>query len=177
VFHAPTLFAKREEAPMRDFTRRVGWQSAMVTLFRRKAAVQWISLYRPDAEHLYSDQEQRLAKFLMPRLVEALTINRAIGLQTVYGNEAERCSCLAFCDRAGHLHYATPRFVSMIAVEWPGWDGGRLPAPLLKEIVSNRATHFVGQALEIDARDQEELPFLRARKRSAPDRLSHREET
>jgi DNA-binding CsgD family transcriptional regulator len=178
VFHSPTLFTGNGEAPMRAFTKRAGWQASMVTafLFPASNGAQWVSLYRPDPDHLYSDREQRLAQFLMPHLVEALTINRALHLQSLYGENAGHDGALAFCDHSGFLNYADPGFVSLLMTEWPNWPGGRIPSPLLEAVsASSNGRSYVGKSLRADARKHGDVLYLRARPRCSFDRLSPRE--
>jgi DNA-binding CsgD family transcriptional regulator len=175
-FHLSTLFADRDGAAMLDFTKRARWQMAMVTAFLDPGykTAQWVSLYRPNPDHHYSDQEQSVAQFLLPHLVESLTINRAVHSQSVYGDGAVHNAHLAVCDRKGLLHYAQPEFVSALVYEWPAWDGERLPAVLLDAIVLNWKS-YLGKAIALDVRGHGELLFLRARTRSGLDRLSRRE--
>jgi DNA-binding CsgD family transcriptional regulator len=177
LFHSPTLFAGREGSPMLDFTKRAGWQMSMVTAFLvpGQRSAQWMSLYRSDPDHHYSEQEQRIAQFLMPHLVEALTINRALNLQTVYGDHAGPSELLALCDRKGLLHYADPGFVAVLASEWPGFDGGTLPRELLTPCIRDRQPCFTGRSIRVDVRDADEVLFLRARRNSRLDDLSPRE--
>lgn len=177
IFHAPTLFAGRKNSPMLDFANRAGWLNAMVTAFvvPGSKCAQWISLYRLDREQHYSDHEQRLARFLMPHLVEALVINRALNLKAVYGDKDAQRESLAMCDRKGLLHYVEPEFIVALDAEWPGFEGGTLPEQLINRCIPNRESFYVGNAVRIQVRDGGEVVFLRARKKSRVDELSARE--
>ena len=177
TFHAPTLFASRGERPMLEFTSRAGWQSAMVTAFVNagQKAIQWLSLYRPDAHRQFVDADQNLAQHLVPHLVEALTINRAIHLRRFYSDGGDASGYLALCDHRGLLHFAEPGFVELVAREYPQWDSAAIPRPLLDRIARRGSTSFTGRYLRLRVHDQVDLLFLRARKILPLDLLSPRE--
>jgi DNA-binding CsgD family transcriptional regulator len=137
--------------------------------------MQWVSLYRSNPHHLYTDGERHFAEFLMPHLGEALTINHMLNLQTVYGESADESGYLAYADMKGFIAYADPTFASLLTDEWPGWEGSRLPRLLLDFVLSNRDASYIGKSIRLDAIVRDELLFLRARKLSKVDKLSPRE--
>jgi DNA-binding CsgD family transcriptional regulator len=174
LFHSPTLFAGRSNRPMRDFTKRAGWQMSMVTAFLAPHGrnAQWVSLYRPNADHPYSEDEQCVARFLMPHLVEALTINRSLYSQSAYDEDADRGAFVALCDRTGMVHYADAGFVSTVADEWPGFDGGNLPENVVRLVHRGRRLDFVGRKIRLECRAHDGFLFLRARPKTLVDSLS-----
>jgi len=177
TFHSPTLFSAPEDRPMREFVARAGWQSAMVTAFidPQPRVMQWVSLFRRDADHAYSDGEQSFASLIVPHFVEALTINRALHMQSVYGPGAERAGHFAYADTNGFLYYADPPFAALIDRDWPYWDRRTLPRSLLQEIVERGNAVVSGPHVKIEGRVQGGLVFLRASARSLVDELSPRE--
>lgn len=177
LFHSPTLFAGRCNGAMRDFTRRAGWQMSMVTAFLAPHGrnAQWVSLYRPDADHQYSEYEQRLARLLMPHLVEALTINRSLHLRSTYGDDGESEAFIALCDRGGMIHYADAGFVETLAREWQGFDGGDLPDEVLALVTCADPPKFAGKRIRLESRSHGGFVFLRARPKLLFDSLSPRE--
>lgn len=177
TFHSPTLFASDEDRPMREFTERAGWQSAMVTSFvdPQPSVMQWVSLFRRDADHAYSDGEQSFAALIVPHFVEALTINRTLHMQSVYGPGADRAGSFAYADANGFLYYADPGFTGLVAGEFPSCEPSRLPQPWLEDIVLHGKTQCFGRTMSLDARVQGGLVFLRGYARSRIDELTPRE--
>jgi DNA-binding CsgD family transcriptional regulator len=176
VFHAPTLFKHRHEAPMREFARRAGWQCGLVTGFMCDGSeLQWVSLYRPNPEQPYSSQERRMAATLVPHLVEAQTINCLVHLYEPSGVESMAEPFLAWCDVSGRLHYADPRFVSLLETEWPGWRGGWLPHQLTIAPTTGGHAFYAGRRITVEARAALPAVLLRARKKMQLQDLSSRE--
>jgi DNA-binding CsgD family transcriptional regulator len=177
TFHSPTLFAGDEDRPMREFTERAGWQSAMVTAFvdPQPRVMQWLSLFRRDADHAYTDGEQSFASLIVPHFVEALTINRTLHMLSVYGPGADRPGHFAYADSNGFLYYADPGFTVLLTGEFPAWDGRTVPQPWLDDVVVRGKTLCLGRSMSLDARVQGGLVFLRAHALSRIDELSPRE--
>jgi DNA-binding CsgD family transcriptional regulator len=177
TFHAPTLFEADEDRAMREFAARAGWQSAMVTAFvdPQPRVVQWLSLFRRDARHAYTEREQSFASRVVPHFVEALTINRTLHMQSVYGPGADRPGHFAYADGNGFVYYADAGFTVLLAGEFPSWDGRTLPQPWLDDIALRGRTLCLGRTMSLDARVQGGLVFLRAHALSRIDQLSPRE--
>jgi DNA-binding CsgD family transcriptional regulator len=177
TFHAPTLFEAHEDAAMREFTARAGWQSAMVTAFvdPQPNVMQWVSLFRRDPDHAYTEGEQTFASLVVPHFVEALTINRTLHMQSVYGPGVDRPGHFAYADMNGFVYYADAPFAALIDADWPYWDRRSLPRSLLQEFVERGTTVVQGPHVKIEGRVQGGLLFLRAAGRSPLDDLSPRE--
>jgi DNA-binding CsgD family transcriptional regulator len=79
-FHAPTLFSGRDDSVMRDYAHRYGRQCYLITVMRGEpgSIVEWLSLYRPDPDDHYSEDERAQCQLLTHHLGEASKINRFI---------------------------------------------------------------------------------------------------
>lgn len=83
---------------------------------------------------------------------------------------AEREAC-AVCGADGLLQAATPDFIHMMRMEWPLWQGPRLPGAIRDTLVRGRCvgrgitvtTETLGDAWALNARDRHSLDELSAR--------------
>lgn len=164
AFHAPTLFAGREKAVMRDFIQRTGHQNVLVMGLHDEGDDLWrsLSLYRSRADDRYAQRDRRLLEALMPHVVEALRINEALGARTEPTEAGERAS-LAIAGPDGAIHFAGPRFVELMRREWPQWPGTRLPDCILACIRAAGGHGYSGQAIAVRAEPGGGLLFVRVR--------------
>ena len=173
-FHSPTLFKHRDTRGMRALVDRFKHQNMLATTNRAKDdSIQWISLYRADADRHYSERERLLCQNLVPHMMEALQINRVIHLDQM-GMEQKRYA-RGFTDMKGGVLYAEPQLIALLQLEWPNWRGSLLPGPLLDAFVTNGGTRFRGREIAVRAIRRNALLFLGARSLCAADRLSPRE--
>lgn len=174
AFHAPTLFAGRDKAVMRDFIQRTGHRNTLVIGLHDEGDDLWrsLSLYRSRADDRYAERDQRLLEALMPHVVEALRINEALGARAApaIGRES-----LAIAGPDGAIHFAYPRFVDLMRREWPQWTGLRLPASVLDRIVASGGHCYAGRAIEMRVEQGGGMLFVRARAPSPCASLSARE--
>jgi len=175
--HSRTLFAGREGRAMRDFASRAGWEAGLTTasLTADRSGAQWLSLYRSDSDDQFGPEDTSLARFLMPHVFEALSINRTLHLKSVYGPDVRDPRTLAIADQTGFMHYAEASFIDLVTLEWPAWEGGRLPLPLLVAIASIPRGEFVGAKAVVQFQRHEGMLYLRARVLGHVDRLTRRE--
>ncbi|HEX6706070.1 MAG TPA: LuxR C-terminal-related transcriptional regulator [Albitalea sp.] len=170
-FHAPTLFAGKEDRVMRDYACRFGRQSYLCTALSTKASTvfEWCSLYRPDPDDHFTESERKDCQRLMEHLCEALRINRLTHHTQVTvpetEGEADGVDALATC--AGELLSAQEGFLTMCRRQWTDFDGRRLPSGVTLQLVGSgcgkyRTRHFV-----LHARPIADLLWLRA---DAPER-------
>ena len=122
--------------------------------------MQFVSLYRADADRQFSAEEGQLAELLIPHMLEALTINRVTHLERISGWNTRPVHSLAISDQNGSLHHADQDFLGMLQFEMPDWQPPQLPATLLQNLgIANR---YVGKNVIITGKRDAELMFLRA---------------
>jgi DNA-binding CsgD family transcriptional regulator len=140
AFHAPTLFSGRQDAVMRDYARRFGRQSYLITAFGStdSTLLEWCSLYRPDADDLFSDADRLRGETLAHHLRQALEVNtRLQGGTSLTAVRFDGDSPLhtALATRAGRLVSAQPGFQRACAGHWREFDGRHLPAAVVKTLL------------------------------------------
>jgi DNA-binding CsgD family transcriptional regulator len=173
IVYSPSLYQGRKKLGMLSLAKRFEHQNMLVTTNRGEGNhCQWISLYRA-SEQQYTEEERQLCEFLVPHLMEALTINRVVHLDSV-GMENRRYA-RGFSDRKGLLQFVEPNLTNLFQSEWSSWNDSLLPTPLLEAFVTANGTRFRGRHIVVHAVRQKGLLFLGARKRCAADELSERE--
>lgn len=163
AFHAPTLFAGRDKAIMRDFIQRTGHRNTLVIGLHDEGDDLWrsLSLYLSRADDRYAERDQRLLEALMPHVVEALRINEALGARAVPTESSARAS-LAIAGPDGMIHFASPRFVDLMRREWPQWPSARLPTCVLDRVRATGDHGYAGHAVELRVERGGGLLFVRA---------------
>lgn len=173
--HTPTLFSAPQDNVCRDYALRFGTQQVLIMTVPdgEPQAVRWMALYRADADDHYSARDRALCDAVLPHLMEALSVNR---LATRAAPDASPPSerprlPLALADPAGRLRFAQDAFLHLAREEWPGWDGGRLPADILVAIAGRQEACHVGRATRCRILRRADMLLLEIRRRSPLDRL------
>ena len=114
--------------------------------------------------------ECQLVEWLMPHLLHAERESCLRTLATLRdsGGSFDELA-LAVCDRYGVLLSMEPGFAALLAAEWEGWQGNRLPPACAPQ------HSYQGRTLQLDAQPLGDLLLLKARRRSSAERLSARE--
>ncbi len=174
-YNAATLLKGRDKRDARAHTRRFHHENILLTCDVDPAErfVQWISLYRADADDHYSERERRLAQTLRPHLLEALALNRVSHLEHLGADGRKRRYFLALADQKGMLHHAESGFAELFRYEYPAWRERRLPDTLVHALADGRG--YMGREMVAEAARQAGLLFVKARRRCAADSLSIRE--
>jgi DNA-binding CsgD family transcriptional regulator len=139
-FHAPTLFAARSDAIMRDYAHRFGRQSYLVTALADDGATlfEWCSLYRPDPDAIFTDTERAACELLVRHMSEALKVNQLLdGVEPPTPRPGAR-QYTALTTRDGRLVSAQDGFLRLCALEWREFDGRHLPRPVNDLVIEAR---------------------------------------
>lgn len=177
-FHAPTLFAAKDAAPMRSYAKRFGRQSYMVCGVHHPVhanLLAWLSLYRRNPDSLFTDAEQRLYRELMTHLNEAQEINRRLQLHRNL-EPAGLDSMLAIADVHGYLHTPPGDVETLCAAEWAHCEPGRLPSQLLDALASDSEGRYFGNTITVRSRFGGGLLFVRIARRVQLGALTLREQ-
>lgn len=132
-----------------------------------------ISLYRSDPKRCFTEEERLALECLVPNLIEA---RRANYLNHAASSDMEATAVpryMAAADTKGILYATEDGFARLLAEEWPGWRGPRLPAALIPGLVTPR--RHLGTAIAVDFRPVLDVTLLYARHRTDLDKLSDRQ--
>ncbi len=169
IYHTPALFT--DDAPMLDYSQRYKHLNNMTigTMSARQPAGQWLSLYRAGLHEHFSKRDGHMLEHLMPHLVEALEINRILGLVADSGIRGTR----ALVRMNGTICHCGKGFVEFITGIWPDWNNGKLPPELMLVIDPNKESCFADHVISVAAMD--DLLLLNIRKISTLHKLTMRE--
>ena len=141
-FHAPSLFGARNDAVMRDYARRFGRQSYLITAFGRRGSTlhEWCSFYRPDPDDHYTDAERARCQILAHHLRQALEVNTLLDGSTASPAPRplaadDEPGCTALAAHTGRLVSAQPAFLRLCAQQWREFDGRTLPRAALRPLL------------------------------------------
>ncbi len=170
AFHAPTLFAAAQDAPMRDYARRFGRQSYLITALTapHSTVVAWCSLYRPDPDDLFDDGERGCTQQALAHLQQALRINtllegRAADRPPFAGAEGS-AGGEALITRHGQIVQADRDFQARCASEWTQFDGRGLPVAVAAELAERGSVRLTRLRMAVRPLG----PYLLARAVHAP---------
>lgn len=154
-----------------------GFTQAMSTLIANPELniIIFLSLYRAAPEPRFSERERLFKQCAMPHMVATWNSNWISQLEQIRAHSTLARVAMAIADRCGVLHTAEPRFVELMRLEWPAWEGPQLPAPLTA-MLRAQAAH-VGAATISGSHRVADLYLIETRTRSPLDRLSRREQT
>lgn len=178
IFHAPSWFNSPEQALMLDYTHRYGHVNNMVinTISKNHPHGQWLSLYRNDKHEHFGQADSRILEQLMPHLIEALEINRMLGLLPSSAlADSGRAGTRALARLDGTLYHCGKRFAGFLREVWPEWKSGRLPAELMAALSPERETMLAGHTIAVSVSTLGNLLLLNIRRVSPLHRLSRRE--
>ncbi|WP_158897108.1 MULTISPECIES: helix-turn-helix transcriptional regulator [unclassified Pseudomonas] len=129
-----------------------------------------LTLFREDPATPFTALECQLVEWLMPHLLHAERESCLRTLATLRDSQGSFDeTALAVCDRYGVLLSMEPGFAALLAGEWEGWQGNRLPP------ACDPQGTYQGRTLQLDAQALGDLLLLKARRRSSAERLSARE--
>ena len=160
-----------------NHARRFGMEHILCTVIPEPYAglVSFASLWRADYGKPFAETERALKEFLMPHLVEARRLNVFAQIRARLGLRGSLPCEAAACDRIGVLHDAEPGFVELLRIDFPGWEGPKLPARLRSTLRRLERGQFRGKGFRYSWEPMQERVFVRARPLQAVDRLSRRE--
>lgn len=159
--------------------RKWGLDRTLSTVWRDPLVQIWVAmgLHRGAAEPRFTERERKLKQLLVPHLIEAWNANAILFTDRsgATGREASRRRALV--DGEGLIQSVEAGFAELLRLDFPEWQGPRLPPVLVRALLSREADTYRGTA--IAAARLRETPdgmhLVGARPLSAVDRLSARE--
>ena len=129
------------------FDARYGLHCALSTLLSDDGTglFNFVSLFRPDAQPVFSEAERALVELLIPHLVQAEQTHWRLALRREFASVGEHP---AETDASGYLCHASPDFCHLLLREFPAWPGGPLPAPL-QPLLRARQGLWQGRWIEV----------------------------
>jgi DNA-binding CsgD family transcriptional regulator len=175
--HHPSLYRERNQLGIRDCVKRFECANSLVAAYKQNEIplVNWLSLYRRDPDHQFSERERVLFEALLPHIGEALTINRLVNLDRMYTAHEQQRASMAIVDRRGAVHHSDGSFEQTVRIEWPSWDSQTLPPPLVSAMNEVGVGGFRGREIVVEIRRLADLCFLKVRTLRPIDHLSSRE--
>jgi DNA-binding CsgD family transcriptional regulator len=174
AFHAPSLFREHRYAGIREYAKRWDHQSYILAsrVDTESGLLQWVGVYRGDADDQYSETERQLIELLLPHLNEALGINRILNLRR---ESPAALHGAAIVDRFGVLHHADAQFLEFMQRECPRSGGRSLPPALIEHLGRSPGNLYSGRWIVLRARPIRDLLLLHARHRTRVDDLTPRQ--
>ena len=131
----------------------------------------FVSLARNSPAPRFSAGDLKALELFGPHLAAGLDM--ALADELTMQRNPERTALLA-TDTMGLLRVGEVTARQMLTLEWPGWTGPRLPAPLVERIVAKK-TDFLGRQLHASIRWIGDHVFVSMRRREPRDMLTRRE--
>ena len=174
-FNSEVEYSGPEKVGMRDLCEKFGHRNGLVTCEMNLYTkfVQWMSLYRQDANQACTSDETQMFHSLGPHLMQALAINRRIHLDKLVGDMARQSWSVAIADTRGVPYHAGNQFWELVETEWKTKNRACLPAALLNKLL--RKTQVIGRHIVVHCKPEQGLMYLKARPREKVDGLSPRE--
>lgn len=156
----------------REFGRRfkVEWSLGTLLIEPTSSLYEFLTVWRHDRMHPFSESERQSKELLMPHLVEvhrAVRLRHFLRLPGVINRE------WAVADARGFLHEVSPAFAARLGTLWPHWRGSGLPGPLLPAVRAGRA--YLSPELRLDVVPFGQLRYLSPRADGVLAQLSPRE--
>lgn len=166
-FHPPTLFAGKEKRPLFDYARHYEHGNGMTVIHfdQDSPHAQAISIFRADEDSHFQEKDSWIAEQVIPHLLEAHKINRALAIHRTV-NDANQ-SAVAIASPNGALHFCGAVFRKLLNLEWAEWEGAILPGPLMDELARSSTSGFCTANIRVTVKCAGEVLFLKASRVSA----------
>lgn len=177
AFDTGVWFCGRHQSALRDYGRRFEQSHFFISGLTNPETrfTRWLTLFRASPGAHCTEDERQLLDALMPHVQQALELNRLTHLSQMARAPGMDRPGTALADPRAMIHHMDAVFEQALRAEWPGWNGPRLPAPVLAA-VQRGEQRLAGRMVTITLYTQHGLLWLRARPRCPADALSSREE-
>jgi DNA-binding CsgD family transcriptional regulator len=136
--------------------------------------VQWLSLFRHDADAVCSEEDVKMLDALFPHVMQALAANRRLHMRHWLGDVGQGRWSVAIADRRGTLYHADPEFHSLIAHDFASSTPQQL-APEILRAGSEPSATLCGERVVLAIAQDKDLLYLKARAKVLADALSAKE--
>lgn len=174
VFHAPSLYHDQVYSGIREYAKRWKHQNFILASrpIERSGLLQWIGVYRADADNQYGERERQLMELCLPHFIEALRINRLMHLGSCTTSKSDAS---AIVDQFGAFQHSDARFMELLQHEWPSCTGEQLSEQIMAIMNRRSRNQYVGRAVVICIRRIRDLALLNIREKTPIDMLTPRQ--
>jgi DNA-binding CsgD family transcriptional regulator len=160
----------------RHYARRFGGEHVLCTSQRHadSGLSHFLNLWRADLGSPFSTADRAFKQLAMPHLVEARRRNLFEHVRLNARGGPGGCQA-AICDPLGTLHDAEHGFAGVLAAQWPGWSGPRLPDALRTRMRRHDTGALKIGAIGADWSPVGSMMLVRVWTLGGADRLSPRE--
>lgn len=168
------LEAQHQE--MRDFLLQQRHMHGLITqcLNPQTQFVQWLSLFRHDADQRCSEEEVQVFDALFPHVMQALAINRRLHMAQLVGDNSRERWSVAIADLHGFLYHADPEFLKLLSQDHTLQQHDQLPPEVLMAL-SQSPGELQGKHTVLVGAQEKDLLYLKARPKVLADYLNARE--
>ena len=165
-----------EEAELREFMDRFEHRNLLITstIDANTRFATWLSLYRMDANHVFSGIELAFVDELAEHLMQALAINRVVRMEQIANDISRERWSVAIADRKGVIYHADIAFKDLIKKEFNTHSFLHLPDEINAQLHKNRF-EVVGKRTFWQGQFEDDLFILKARDKHQIDTLSAKE--
>jgi DNA-binding NarL/FixJ family response regulator len=176
-FHSADINAGSSNADIRAHSKRFAIQNVLVTTScdPQLSRQDFLSLWRARSRDQYSQDEHRLAEFLMPHMIEAGRINRLLWLNQMTAEVVARRGARAIGSLSGTLYTSDSAFADIVRLECPDWLPPALPRRLMDALRASSEYRFLGARISVIASPVGDMLYFQARERLAIDALTSAE--
>ena len=166
-FHPKTLFSAKEKKPLFEYATRFehGNGMSVLSVGKDSPSAEAVSIFRADDDDHFLERDSWTLQQVLPHLLEALKINRALAIHRSFDDA--NCNTSAITNTSGVLQFCGNGFRTLVNVAWPDWEGAKLPHALMQEIVRVVSSDFCMADIRISVKRIGELLFLRASRSSS----------
>lgn len=170
--------ADAQASELREFLQCYGHVHGLITqsINRETRFVQWLSLFRKDAESKCSESEVQLLDALFPHLMQALAINRKLYMEQLLGDASRERWSVAIADHHGFIYHADPEFLRILSKDHVLPQADRLP-PVIMNAFAQSVFELSGFESVLVGTQENDLLFLKIRTKVLADHLNPREFT
>jgi len=148
----------------------VEWSLGTLLIEPASSLQEFLTVWRHDAAHPFTESERQMKQLLMPHMTEAF---RAVRLRHFLRGIDTRNKAWALADEYGFIRETSSSFLSCLQGHWPNWRGNRLPDMLAECVAKGRA--YESKSLRIELLQADSMRFLQVRPKSVLDKLTARE--
>jgi DNA-binding CsgD family transcriptional regulator len=173
-------FNMRELMPARKYPRVAAFDAqfelqnmlGQIFLDHGTNTMNGIFLWRRRIRDTFSEGERLLGVEILPHLIEATTINRAMCLSELTEGTIARRGVRAIADAHGLFIAHDEPFFALMRTEWPDWSPPALPRALLAALQSVSVRQYHGARISVAAEAKRDMLFLLAREKHGGSALS-----
>lgn len=160
-------------APLCAFKQKYGLANLLSTALPEPTLGlgHFLTLFRSDPAHPFTETDRQFKECLFPHLVEALMLARCLYMKKEGGAKQG----YAVADNTLYLASIAPVFKELMTKEWPTWIDSRMPPEVCAVWTGKPHTYYRGKRIFITLEPDQQLVHIAVRARNAIDALTEKE--